>query len=115
MEKERIEEIAANRLQLITPLIDPMADKDKVMALKEEISVRSGLSERTLRRYMRLYQEKGFDGLKPQCPGHGGKSVIPENLIDEAVALRREIPRRSIADITTYGSWNGKERPARAR
>ena len=111
MEKERIEEIAANRLQLIMSLINPMADKDKVMALKEEISIRSGLSERTLRRYMRLYQEKGFDGLKPHCPGHGGKSVIPEELIDEAVTLRREIPRRSIADIIRILDWEGKASP----
>lgn len=111
MEKERIEEIAANRLTLITPLIDPMLDQDKLMAMKEDISVRSGLSERTIRRYLKLYREKGFDGLKPHSPGCSGKSIIPEEVIEEAVTLRREVPKRSITGIIRILEWEGRIPP----
>ena len=50
MEKQRIEEIAANRLQLISPLLDPSLDRDKKQMLKEQICIQSSLSERTIRR-----------------------------------------------------------------
>lgn len=39
MERERIEEIAANRLQIITPLLDPALDKAKHQTIKESISI----------------------------------------------------------------------------
>ena len=50
MEKQRIEEIAANRLKLISPLTDPTLDKNKKQMLKEQLCLQTGLSERTIRR-----------------------------------------------------------------
>jgi putative transposase len=99
MDKRRSEEIAANRLKLITPLLDSTLDKEKFNQLKGELCLQTGLSERTIRRYIQLYEEQGFEGLKPKNAGTGGHSIIPEEVIQEAIALRREVPKRSINDI----------------
>lgn len=111
MEKQRMEEIAANRLKLISPLLDTALDRDKKQMLKEQLCIQSGLSERTIRRYLKLYQEKGFEGLKPQSSGRGGNSIIPEDVIQEAIALRREVPKRSINEIIRILEWEGKAEP----
>ena len=111
MERERMEEIAVNRLQLITPLLDPALDAGKRHQIKEELCIKSGLSERTIRRYVQQYQEKGFDGLKPQMCGNGGHSIIPEGILQEAILLRREIPKRSIRDIIRILEWEEKVAP----
>lgn len=76
MNKQRMEEIAANRLKLIAPLTDLTLDQDKKQMLKEQLCLQTGLSERTIRRYLNQYEAKGFDGLKPKTPGHSGKSII---------------------------------------
>lgn len=111
MEKQRTEEIAANRLKLISPLLDTALDRDKKQMLKEQICIQSGLSERTIRRYLNLYREKGFEGLKPRNPGRGGNSVIPEDVLQEAIVLRREIPKRSISELIRILEWEGKAEP----
>ncbi len=43
---KRSEEIAANRLKIITLLTDTALNKDKRQLLKEEICIQTGLSER---------------------------------------------------------------------
>lgn len=111
MEKQRTEEIAANRLKLISPLLDTALDRDKKQMLKEQICIQSGLSERTIRRYLNLYQEKGFEGLKPRSCGRSGNSVIPEDVLQEAIALRREVPKRSINELIRILEWEGKAEP----
>lgn len=111
MEKQRIEEIAANRLQLISPLLDPSLDRDKKQMLKEQICIQSSLSERTIRRYLERYQSQGFEGLKPQNSGRSGNSVIPPEVLKEAIALRREVPQRSINEIIRILEWEGKVKP----
>ncbi len=105
MDKRRSEEIAANRLKLITPLLDSTLDKEKINQLKGELCLKAGLSERTIRRYVQLYEEQGFEGLKPKNAGSGGQSIIPEEVIQEAIALRREVPKRSINDIIKILEW----------
>lgn len=58
MENKRSEEIAANRLKVIVPHMDATLDKDKRQLLKEEICIQTGLSERTIRRYLNDYKGK---------------------------------------------------------
>ena len=111
MDMKRSEEVAANRLQIILPLIDPSLDQSKMLELKEEASVRFGISERTIRRWISRYQEEGFEGLKPKAPESGGVSKIPEELILEAIRLRKEVPRRSIPEIIRILEWEGKAEP----
>lgn len=105
MDKRRSEEIAANRLKLITPLLDKTIDKEKHQQIKDELCLQTGLSERTIRRYVHLYEEQGFEGLKPKSAGRGGHSIIPEEVIQEAIILRREVPKRSINDIIKILEW----------
>lgn len=111
MDKNRSEEIAANRLEIISPLLDPLIDQSKKLVLKEEASVRFGISERTIRRWINSYQEHGFEGLKPKVPEQSGTNKIPEELIREAIQLRREVPGRSIPEIIRILEWEGKAEP----
>ncbi len=111
MEKQRIEEIAANRLKLISPLLDTALDRGKKQMLKEQICIQSGLSERTIRRYLNFYEKNGFEGLKPQNSGRSGNSIIPEAILQEAISLRREVPKRSINEIIRILEWEGKVKP----
>lgn len=80
MEKQRTEEIAANRLKLISPLLDPALDRDKRQMLKEQLCIQSGLSERTVRRYLNLYQEKGFEGSNPGAAAAAGIALFRQML-----------------------------------
>ena len=50
MDHKRAEEVAANRLQIILPLMDPVLDKAKKQDLKEAASIQYGISERTIRK-----------------------------------------------------------------
>ena len=61
MDNKRSEEIAANRLKIIAPLIDSTLDKDKLQQLKEELCIQTGLSERTIRRYLNAYKSNGLE------------------------------------------------------
>lgn len=111
MERERIEEVAANRLKIISPLLDPMLDKARKQDMKEQISLIYGVNERTIRRWVNQYLSDGFDGLKPKAPSRSGRSKIPEELIEEAIRLRREIPKRSILEIIRILEWEGLAEP----
>lgn len=111
MDKKRTEEIAANRLQMISPLLDPTLDDAKRQVLKEEITIQYGISERTLRRWMNKYRGNGFDGLKPKAPETSGKSKIPESLMEEAIHLRREVPSRSVTELIRILEWEGIAEP----
>lgn len=53
----------------------------------------------------------GFDALKPQskCPEY--KYKIPQELLDEAIQLRRELPSRSIPTIIKILELEGKAEP----
>ena len=107
MDHKRAEEVAANRLQIISPLMDPTLDKAKRQELKETASIQYGISERTIRRWMNNYHMAGFEGLKPKAPETSGTSKIPEVLINEAIQLRREVPKRSISEIIRILEWEG--------
>src|SRR5690606_12868017 len=49
---------------------------------------------------------------KPQTRGRKPEqSAIPDHLLDEAILLRREVPRRSINQIIQILEWEGKVKP----
>lgn len=102
MEKLNPEETAAKRMQLITPLLDPTLDSQRIIELKKEISIRENISYRTVSRYLSAYQQEGFQGLKPKTSYHHKESKLPSDfpeLLEEAIQLRRECSTRSINDI----------------
>ena len=59
--KRKMEEIAINRLKLITPLLDESLDFGKLQSLKREIHKNAGISERTIRRYLLAYKNEGIN------------------------------------------------------
>lgn len=63
---KKSEELAVQRFQLISPLLAEGLDAGKLKELKEQIVKASGLSERSIRRYLAQFREDGFGGLKPQ-------------------------------------------------
>ncbi|KLU63765.1 integrase core domain protein [Desulfosporosinus acididurans] len=110
-DQKKAEEIAAARVQLLSPLLAEGLDPAKLRELKYQICLTHGISERTIRRYLEVYQQKGFDGLKPKGRGRKPKGTIAPGLLEQAIILRREVPRRSIAQIIQILEWEGKASP----
>ena len=107
------EEKAVNRLTLVLPLLDESLDKAARSQKKKEISKESGVSERTLERYIASYRANGFDGLKPEPP-IGGKNRLPKDfdkVLAEAEKLRREVPGRSVNTIINILEYEGMVKP----
>ncbi|HCF49302.1 MAG TPA: transposase, partial [Syntrophomonas sp.] len=50
-------------------------------------------------------------GLKPKGKGRLESKAISEELIEQAILLRREVPSRSIAQIIQILEWEGKAGP----
>lgn len=94
---------ALSRYTLIAPLLDESLDPAKRSQLREEAASKSGLSERTIFRYLAAYEEKGFEGLKPVVPAQAVVSGrLPDNyrkIVEQAIQLRKEVPRRSVEQI----------------
>jgi len=107
--EDRRTEIALFRYTLILPLIRgeyPPGGKDR---LRQQIadrhydipySSRRTVSTTTLARWEHLYQQQGFDGLKPQPRSDRGacRAISPQTL-DRAETLKREQPLRSSRSI----------------
>lgn len=108
---KKAEEIAAKRVQLLSPLLAEGLDVAKTQEIKKQICEQHGVSERTLRRYLAEYRQNGFTGLKPQGKGRPQTEAIPPHLVEQAILLRREIPSRSVAQIIQILEWEGKAQP----
>jgi len=105
------EEVALNRLKILTPIliaIEEKADAAKIVHLKSGALEQYGISRRTLCRWLDSYGEAGFEGLKPMPRSNGNGKIIPEELIQEAILLRREVPSRSVPQIIEILEMEGK-------
>ena len=89
-----------HRFELIAPLLNEGLDAFERRRLRARILESSGISERTLRRYVQAYKEKGYKSLTdiPRSD-KGNPRTVPERAISEAVALRQELPTRSVGRI----------------
>jgi putative transposase len=109
---ERNMEIALFRYGLISALLfDPLAAGELEKALRQiasksytiPYSTRMELGVSTLRRYLKLYQQGGFDALRPKSRSDKGcPRAFPPEVIEKAIALREEQPARTtttLADI----------------
>lgn len=115
-DQKKAEGIAAQRVQFLSPLLADGLDPAKARQLKESICEQTGLSERTLRRYMAQYRLEGFHGLLPK--GKGKKQVtvaIPPELLEQAILLRREVPSRSVSQIIQILEWEEKAQPGQIK
>jgi len=88
------------RFEIIAPLLNENLDTFERRRLRARILESSGLSERTLRRNVQHYKERGYKSLEdiPRSD-KGSLRAVPEAAINEAVKLRDEIPERSVRRI----------------
>lgn len=96
------DDTALERYQIISPLLDPEMDDAKRIQLRREIASGHDLSERTLYRYEKAYRESAFAGLRPMNRQQRRSQRLPENwdeIIGEAIILKREVPKRSARQI----------------
>ena len=89
-------EEALKRFGLIAPLLDEGISAAELGQRRCLLLQREGISERTLRRWIASYKEKGFNGLIRRERNDKGvsKSISPQALA-LAEQMRRELPRRS--------------------
>ena len=101
------EATAYARAQILAPLLTGTRDLAWRTQTLKTISEESGVSERTLRRWLAAYAQDGFEGLLPAERDLSALRVIPESVVDLAVTLRREVPERSVADIIRLLEYEG--------
>ena len=111
LQSQKAEEVAVKRVQMLSPLLTESLDPAKLTQMKEEICQRYQISARTLRRYLAEYRKNGFTGLKPKQSGRAGKRSVPNEVLEEAIRLRREVPKRSVSTLIQILEWEGKIAP----
>jgi len=115
-DQKKAEEIAAQRMQLLSPLLDKGLDPGQARQIKARICEESGISERTLRRYLTQYRREGFSGLKPKGKrGCRTSEAIPPEILEQAILLRRQVPSRSISQIIQILEWEGLAEPGQIK
>lgn len=112
----KADEIAADRVQMLAPVIAAGTDAGKAAEAKVQICRQYGISDRTLRRHLEQYRKHGFDGLKPKSRERkNSPPAIPDNIMDQAVLLRREVPGRSVSQIIRILEWEGLAEPGQIK
>lgn len=107
-ESDKKEKMALVRYQVISPLIaDPpqwgewakaiIGLSEKLWQIDED-DFRS-FSPETIRRWLRLYMNGGFDALKDKGRGEQSRRKLPEEVVLEACRLKEEVPERTIEKI----------------
>lgn len=103
-------EVALKRYALIAPLLEDGLEEAEARQRRAEILAReTAVSERTLRRYLTTYKERGFDGLCPKKRiDYGNPRAISPELLAEAATLKRELPERSVQSIINILEGEGR-------
>jgi len=97
---------AMRRFLLISPLLEPALPEAEASARRRALLAtrmpdgRPVLSARTLRRWLELYHAGGLEALRPRHRVDRGrvKTVTPD-VLDAAIALKEELPTRSVRAI----------------
>ena len=108
------DDTALDRFRMIAPLCEETLDHAKRVKLRKEIANINDLSYKTIKRYEEAYMSKGFEGLKPKDHMPRNQDKLPENfdeLLQEAIQLRREVPSRSVEMIITTLEMEGRVKP----
>jgi hypothetical protein len=110
MDENKREEIALFRYGIILPFLTP---EELEWGVKGEMrkrlaqqlyniphSSKHSVDEETIRKWLANYKANGFDGLKPKGRNDAGKvRKIPPEAWEKAVALKKEVPARSVRKI----------------
>lgn len=109
-------DIALSRFGIIAPLLEQdLEPAEKALRQRAILASQEAkgepISARTLRRYVQNYREQGFDGLYPQVRSDQGKPrALQTELLEAAVILKKELPRRSVRQIIEILEGEGKAR-----
>ena len=112
--KKRQDEEALKRCRMIAPLLDGGLDEGKKRQLREEAAEKNGISKRSLYRYEAGYRSSGFEGLRPKSRTKKRIQRLPENfdaVMEQAVQLKREVPKRSVRQIIKILELEGRAAP----
>lgn len=93
---------ALERHEAIAPLLDNTLDPARKAKLRSEIAKNAGRSIRTISRWESSYKSAGFEGLRPSTRSKAYSQSLPENfeeILSQAVLLKRELPQRSVHSI----------------
>lgn len=96
------DDAALKRYTMIAPLLDSGIDNARRVALRKKIAEDNNTTIRSLYRYEKAYRKDGFAGLRPSDREKQRSQALPDNfqeLLSEAVQLRREVPERSVEQI----------------
>jgi transposase InsO family protein len=103
-------EKALKRYALIAPLIEVGLSALEVARRRMRILEQEGVCERTLRRWLTAYREKGFDGLmRTERKDKGSCKAIAPEVLELAEECRKELPRRSAGLIQDYLKTQGHD------
>lgn len=97
-EREKEEAMMA-RMSLIAPLLNDGLDRSARIAMQKELAERSGLSYRTIGRYVEKMRTEGPEAFRKEGRTREDGRKIPKEVVDEAVRLRGEFPQRSVNEI----------------
>jgi len=95
---EKIEK-AADKVQLIAPLLSETLSTADRVDLQKRIAAEAGLSYRSIGRYVERFKRKKLQGLVDAMRKRDDLKTISDDVVDQAIILRRELPSRSIEDI----------------
>ena len=97
---------AVRRFLLISPLLEPALSEAEAAARRRTLlATRTPddlplLSARTLRRWLEQYRTGGLDALRPRHrKDHGLVKTVTPDVLDAAIALKEELPTRSVRAI----------------
>jgi transposase InsO family protein len=95
-------ESGLTKFGIIAPLLSDSLEAAQKRRIRQGIMERYGISYRTLRRYLQRYKENGYDGLVKGTRNDKGQSkALSEEVLRQAIELRRELPGRSARRIIT--------------
>ena len=105
-------ESGLKKYEIIAPLLSEGLEAAEKRRLRNEIMIRHGISERTLRRYLQEFRRYGYDGLiKGPKSSKGTSRAISTDVIEKAIELRLELPSRSTRRILAILEGEGHISP----
>ncbi len=109
MNEETRKAIATFRFQVIAPLVIRPPGPGESVRLMLDLSRRLWttpdgqnvrIHRRTIARWVARWREHGYPGLLPEVRvDHGTRRLLPENVLQRAIELRREKPDRSVRTL----------------
>lgn len=99
-EKDPSFEKMLTRFSLISPLLAEGLEAAEARRRRQEILSTGKLSDRTLRRLLAAYRKSGIEGLRIHSRADRGfRRALSDEIFAQAVALKEELPQRSVARI----------------